>query len=151
MTDFNADRRYDFKVDLAHGQEAERELSEAFHACTIEVKRDDRAADTGNVYVEFEADKGATGRFEPSGIATTEADWQAFKVRDVFLLVPTDYMRTLARKAWVRRRIGEQRHGSCPTRGALVSLHELVHPAVQSECPFCPWPLADHAPFGDAA
>ena len=62
----------DFRYDLKRGQEAEEWFAGLLTSDSIECKRDYRAHDTGNVFVEFES------RGKPSGIRKTEAEHWAF-------------------------------------------------------------------------
>ena len=74
-----ADSRFD--INLLEGKVSESELFDILQ--TVEVKKDFKTHQTGNIAVEFES------RGKPSGIATTEAKWWAF------VLVNKDFDNTM--------------------------------------------------------
>lgn len=87
---------------------------------TIEVKRDDRAEQTGNFYFELECRK--NGIWTPSGInATTAYTW-----------AQVAWPLVIAAPVWVIKRAiadapkRDQPHGSHPTRGAVIEVGELA-------------------------
>lgn len=96
-------------------------IREAFAQGSVEVKTDERAADTRHVFVEYECN----GR--PSGVATTEAMVWAFIIGDRLVAVPADTLLTLARKAYEnpRNRV-ECVRGSHPTKGVRVRVSHLA-------------------------
>lgn len=116
------------------GQAGEAEAGKLFDALTgngselaVEVKRDEKAHATGNVYVEFQ--QGGKGSWRPSGIATTKADvWVfVFPETGTMLAVPTELLKEEARKAHAAGSKGATSHtGDMPTRGALIPTRRLV-------------------------
>ena len=115
-------------LDYARGRQAElwvRSIVDGLRngAITVEVKRDDRAAQTGRFFVEFECN----GR--PSGIQTTQADYWTFIVggRAALFLLTEDVL-YVARRAWAddaRNRV-EQRVGPHKSRGVAVPLASVA-------------------------
>ena len=86
--EYNSDFRYDLKI----GQEYETLLSEVIES-TIEVKRDFKCYETGNLFVEYES------RGKKSGISTTQAKWWVYwfsKTRCI--LIETSELKQLCRK-----------------------------------------------------
>ena len=86
--------RAGFDVDLLIGQAAEGNLAELLKAgvdtpVTLEVKSDQGAWRTGNVYVEYEY------RGKPSGIATSEADYWAFECDGTYFIVTKSRLQSL--------------------------------------------------------
>ncbi len=72
-------------------------LRELLKDSRVEVKRDFCSATTGNVAVEYRC------RGKPSGIATTEAQWQAFILSgdyhdEIVILIKTERLRNLLKK-----------------------------------------------------
>ena len=64
------DMEVTFSRDLKHGKEAERLLGYILGTrCNFEVKRDEQAYETGNVFIEVRGNAG-----QPSGLTTTTAD-----------------------------------------------------------------------------
>ena len=119
-------RDYRFDVQLREGLAVEAWFYEMTSGGDrFEVKNDRRALETGRVYVEFEEDRGHTGRWTPCGIATSQADCWIFALGDpvsCFVGVSTARLRKLVEVAEVR----EQPYGSCPTRARVVPLRALL-------------------------
>ena len=85
-----------FKYDLQFGEQGETLLKEIIEGgYTVEVKRDRKISETGNIAVEVEY----KGR--PSGLTRTQADYYAFicsgdKYNDeVIILITTERLRKL--------------------------------------------------------
>lgn len=119
----------DFDIDLRYGQEGERLVAaflSGFLDGTVEVKRDARAAETGNVYIETECHR--RDGWQPSGIRASQATYWALVVGEAVVLgIPTDVLRTVVDKALdPSLRMGrEERDGSHPTRGVAIPLNVL--------------------------
>lgn len=118
-------------IDRARGEEAEglyRLLRTNLLSGRAEVKRDDRAHSTGNVYVEYECQR--RDGWHPSGIATTGSDDWAFYIKPALIVVPTSTLLNVARAYWE-----DPRHrrdcirGSHPTKGVTIPVSDLV-PAI---------------------
>jgi hypothetical protein len=108
----------DFRYDLKIGQTYENQLSELLGK-KIEVKRDFKCLETGNIFVEYES------RNKPSGIATSEADYYCYWLSDYhFIMIEKDELKKLCRKY-----IGTERDvlgGDMNTsKGILLPLHEF--------------------------
>jgi hypothetical protein len=81
----------DFDLDLSYGQEGEvlvRELLTGGQ--TIEVKRDRRWKDTGNLYVEIECYYTAIAEWKPSGLRVSQAHYWAFVLEEGVIMVPRE-------------------------------------------------------------
>lgn len=116
----------DFRWDLKVGQLHEKWLGELLENVPIEVKRDFRASQTGNVFVEF------FSRGKPSGIATSEALYWAFILGEqTVVLLPTDKLKTLARQAHKNGHIVNGGDANT-SRGVLISVERLVRDAISS-------------------
>jgi len=118
----------DFDVDRARGEEAERlfrKLRSGILVGTTEVKRDDRAANTGNFYVELECQR-ADG-WHDSGLRTTKANGWCIVAWPIVVAMPV----------WILRQVIEGcqpaacRRGSHPTRGVLVPLNSILIRALE--------------------
>lgn len=92
---------YDFKLDLPKGEETERTIAFLLNMQDgdfIEVKRDFKVSDTGNIAIEYEC------RGKPSGIAKTKAIWWAILLNgkkyngEFIALIKTERLRSIARK-----------------------------------------------------
>ena len=90
--------RAGFDADLRQFKKRERVFNEVLdlrEGHYLELKSDQRAAETGNVFVEYRQH----GR--PSGIAISECEWWTTEVvLDVFVTMRTARMKELARRAY---------------------------------------------------
>lgn len=130
MSDEPHNRDHRFDVRLEQGLVAEGWFYEMTRGGDrFEVKHDQQASRTGNLYVEYEHDPGRSGTFIPSGIAASEADCWIFVLGEPphsFLGIATDKLGELARSALKRGRKAEQPYGTCPTHGALVPITAVL-------------------------
>lgn len=82
----------DFKFDLEIGQVYEKQLGELLGK-KIEVKRDFRALETKNIFVEYES------RGKASGLATTESFYYCYFLSDFHcVFIKTDKLKELCRR-----------------------------------------------------
>lgn len=118
----------DFDIDSAVGRQGELivlDLVAALRSGRVEVKIDERAAMTGNVYIEHECLR--RGRWQPSGIATTKANLWAFVLgRGVIVAASVEVVSRVHARALAEGRLRETSRGSHPTRGAIVPLTSIV-------------------------
>lgn len=119
---------YKFDLDLPEGQIAEQMLTEILQGKKkVEVKRDFKAFDTGNVAVEYWC------RGKRSGICKTEADWYAFVLAggfhdEVVVFIATERLKCLCRQLWpnpANRRAGGDDNAS---KMVLVPIKSLLEP-----------------------
>lgn len=83
-----------FDLDLEFGQEGENFVKELLTGGkTVEVKRDRRWKETGNLYIETECYFTGRQAWASSGLTTTKAHYWAFVIEDGILLMPTDALR----------------------------------------------------------
>ena len=91
-----------FDIDLEYGAEGEEAVKQLFAQLesghkTIEVKRDRRTLETGNLFIEcMQKPRGHT-EYKPSGIATSKADIWAFVIGRGIIIASTDAVLWLAR------------------------------------------------------
>jgi hypothetical protein len=83
----------DFDLDFSKGKEGEDLVSETLLSGTIEVKTDLRWKDTGNLYVETECFYQTSQSWEPSGLSVTKADYWAFVLNGLIVILPTEDLR----------------------------------------------------------
>lgn len=117
--------REGFDLDLRHGQAREQALVHELLGSRVEVKSDARCRHTGNLFVEYRH------RGVPSGVSATIAQRWAFEYDDdCWLIVPTDRVRDLARRALAedRRALGGDFDRS---EGALVPVRWFVDRRVE--------------------
>jgi hypothetical protein len=125
-----ADNRFD--INLAEGEIAEAALRNLFTGgVTIEVKRDFRVSETGNVAIE-EANRG-----KPSGITTTQADVWALVLDgpeyegEVTILIKTERLRCIVKDVKKYVRGGDNGHRS---KMRLLPLDWLLKRASNLTC-----------------
>ena len=116
--------REGFDIDLRFGQQAEGECMRLLLLRAgiefIEVKADEKARSTGNVFIEYRQ------RGRPSGIAVTTAQLYAIRISPLhWVWLPTERLKGLARLAYKQRRLA---CGGDYNRyeGVLVPLEWLV-------------------------
>lgn len=129
-----ADRNADgyeprFDVDYDYGRQGElwvTSVAEALKHDRVEVKRDAKFLDTGNLYVEFEC-RGRDGVWRPSGISVTETELWVFVLGDsqMAFVIPTAVLREVSLRLRAQGRIGQETDGSNPTKGVLLKLSHL--------------------------
>jgi hypothetical protein len=79
-----------FDLDFRYGYAGEQLVEELLtNGKTVEVKRDRRWHETGNLYIEVECWYNITQSWQASGIAVTEADYWAFVLEESVLMIPT--------------------------------------------------------------
>lgn len=131
-TDRNADG-YEprFDVDYEYGHQGEMWVTNVVDALKkdrVEVKRDGKFHQTGNLYVEYECWR--RGGWRQSGIATTTAELWVFVLgsSETAIVIPTQLLKNVCRDLWRRdpRPVAEEKDGSHPTRGVLVKLSYLM-------------------------
>lgn len=122
-------RRPEWDIDKARGEEAEalvRRYRTMLASGSCEVKCDDQAARTGNVYVEYECQ--TNDGWRRSGIATTKAAMWFFVLCDMRVVVglPVWLLKNIARQSGSKR---ECVRGSHPTRGVVLPVDALLSEA----------------------
>jgi hypothetical protein len=79
-----------FDLDFSYGYAGEQLVEELLtNGKTVEVKRDRRWHETGNLYIEVECWYNSTQSWQASGVAVTEADYWAFVLEESVLMIPT--------------------------------------------------------------
>jgi hypothetical protein len=119
-----------FDLDYSYGREGEIQIAEflgwiASDQGQVEVKRK-RILDLF-FYVETHCDKGRRGIYQPSGILVTTAKTWAFVIGDtrISVLFPIEELRAMLDDPSSRDK--QEEHGSCPTRGKLISLSVALY------------------------
>ncbi len=85
-------------LDYSLGKEGEDMVDAAVKGIvsgTIEVKRDMKWIDTGNLYIETECFYRASNSWEPSGLSVTKASHWAFVLANLILIIPIDELKTV--------------------------------------------------------
>lgn len=119
----------DFDLDYEYGHQGElfvTSVAAAMQEGRVEVKRDGKFAETGNIYVEYSCLR--RGAWRPSGLATTTADLWVFVLGDseCALVIPTERLKAICRRLYRDGRVAEERDGSHPTKGVLVKVSHVM-------------------------
>ena len=77
----------DWDLDLRYGQDGEESVRRLLTIDTVEVKRDRRWKETGNIYIETSCYYVNDGAFKPSGVSVSKATHFAFVIEDLTILV----------------------------------------------------------------
>jgi hypothetical protein len=126
FADGTREPRFDSDAEIGYQGELFVEgVVEALKRGYGEVKTDERAASTGNVFIESEC-RYRDG-WGPSGIQTTESTIWTFVIgRTVAVSVPVDILRhvwEVGRAEGLER--GGGQNGTHPTRGVVMPIHKL--------------------------
>lgn len=118
---------YDFDLDLPEGEFAEFLVKQLFNGERghIEVKRDFKVSNTGNLAIEYQS------RGRPSGIATTKATWWALVpdgpeyAHELVIFVNINRLKRIARDYYKR---GKHKPGGDKksSRNVLITIEDLV-------------------------
>jgi hypothetical protein len=114
----------DFDLDFTNGREGEQ-LVEALltGGKTVEVKRDIRWQDTGNLYIEYTCYYQKSQSWQWSGIMVTKADYWAFVLGEGVLMVPTNLLKQVCMAS---KRHAETRTPPNPSKGYLITVDDLT-------------------------
>jgi hypothetical protein len=109
----------DFKFDLMLGQIYEQQLGELLNQ-KIEVKRDYKCLETGNIYVEYES------RGKLSGLSTTQANYWCYWLSDEHcVLIKTSRLKEMCRKYLGTNR--DKKGGDSNTsKGILLPMEDFL-------------------------
>jgi hypothetical protein len=111
-------------LDYATGLVGEQLVNELLtNGKKVEVKRDMRWAETGNVYIECYCFYQSSGTWEESGLLVSKADYWAFVLNETVLMLPRDKV--------VRACLEYGKQSQCkiepnPSRGYLVKVVDLI-------------------------
>jgi len=117
--------RSDWDLDLRFGQEGEVIVNSLLTAPieTVEVKRDRRWKETGNLYIETECWSDVLGCWYASGISTTKASHWSFILEDSVLTVPTERVSKAVAFYGVRRVMNRPEYS---TKGFTITVADLL-------------------------
>ena len=118
----------DWDLDLRFGQEGEVAANSLLTAPieTVEVKRDRRWKDTGNLFIETECWSDVTAAWYLSGISVTKATHWSFVLEDILLTIPTSKVRLAVRTYGLPREMNRPEYS---TRGYLITVDNLCRVA----------------------
>ena len=111
-------------LDFATGLAGEKLVHDLLSGnMKVEVKRDMRWAETGNLYIETYCWYNNEQLYMPSGLSVTEADYWAFVLNESVFIVPTKRLQDAV--------ISYGRYVECniqpnPSKGFLISVRDLI-------------------------
>lgn len=115
----------DFDLDLSVGHEGEAFVKELLTGGrTLEVKKDLKWKDTGNLYVETVCWSHNNHEWYPSGLSTTKADYWAFVIENGVVIVSTDTLKTVVSK---RGRAIACNIQPNPSKGYLIRVEDIIN------------------------
>lgn len=119
-------KRSDFDIDLRYGQEGESYVKQLLNIETIEVKRDKRWKNTGNLYIEVWCWSDNNQEWYPSGLQVTKATHWAFVLEETAIIVPVAQLIETVQK------YGNKIECSIPpnySKGFLIKVNDLLEVA----------------------
>lgn len=123
--EYKSVNRSDWDLDLRFGQEGEVLVNNLLTAPieTVEVKRDRRWKDTGNLYIETECWSDVLGCWYASGITVSKASHWSFILEDSVVTVPTDRVRLAVATYGLKREMNRPEYS---TKGYTITVAELL-------------------------
>lgn len=113
----------DWDIDFKEGQYSEELVQNLLNGkSTVEVKRDLRWRETGNLYIETEQFSDYYQKWIPSGLTISKADFWAFQLDSLILFVERNKLREAVLEE--NRKIKMNRQP--PTRGYLVKVSTII-------------------------
>ena len=113
----------DFDLDLKFGVEGETAVANLLSIETVEVKRDARWKETGNLYIETECWYNSSQSWKPSGLSVTKASHYAFVLEGMVVIVPTSDLVEITN---TKGRSIDCKIEPNPSRGYLIKLSDIV-------------------------
>lgn len=110
-------------LDYRDGLEGESLIADLLHIDTVEVKKDRRWIETGNIYVETECYYQNENAWKPSGLYASEATHWAYVLEESAIIIPLD---RLKRVLEVHGRAITCNIPPNPSRGYLVNVGTLI-------------------------
>lgn len=113
----------DWDLDLKFGQEGENTVANLLSIETVEVKRDARWKETGNLYIETECWYNASQSWQPSGLSVSKATHYAFVLEGMVVITTTEDLKAVVEK---NGRPIECKIEPNPSKGFLIKLSNIV-------------------------
>jgi hypothetical protein len=117
----------DFDLDFRDGKEGEdyvEDVVKQIISGTIEVKRDIKWLQTGNIYVETECFFQTTQSWELSGLSVTKATHWAFVLGEMVIILPTEDLKTVVE---VDGHAIQTDIEPNPTKGYLIKIEHIIN------------------------
>lgn len=116
-------RNSDFDIDLKFGKVGEDTVANLLSIDTVEVKRDARWKETGNLYIETECWYNASQSWEASGLSVSKATHYAFVLEGMVVIVTTQDLKDITAN---KGRAIECKIEPNPSKGFLIKLSDIV-------------------------
>jgi len=114
----------DFDLDFAYGHEGEQLVRELLTGgLTVEVKRDRRWVETGNIYIDTAFYSRSTHNWVESGIMKTKADRWAFVLEKLVIIATIEDVKKAIDT--YGRPISNEREPN-PSKGFLITVDDLM-------------------------
>ena len=114
-----------FDLDFGYGRQGETLVEELLTGGkTVEVKRDRRWVETGNLYIETGCYFTKIDDWAPSGLFVTEAAYWAFVIQESIFIVPTETLKEVVAK--YGRRITCKIEPNI-SNGYLIKVEDLIN------------------------
>lgn len=115
----------DWDIDLRFGQDGETYVNNLLtNIETVEVKRDKRWIETGNLFIETQCWSDKVNKWYESGINASKASHWAFVLEDLVVIIPLEKLKTIVEKH------GKPIHMNRPeysTKGYLVTIESVFN------------------------
>jgi hypothetical protein len=113
----------DFDIDLKFGKEGENTVANILSIETVEVKRDKRWKETGNLYIETDCWYNGSQSWEKSGLSVSKATHYAFVLEGMVVVLPTPDLKEIVKN---KGRKIECKIEPNPSKGYLIKLSDMV-------------------------
>jgi hypothetical protein len=113
----------DFDIDLKFGQQGEATVANILSIETVEVKRDKRWKETGNLYIETECWYNASQSWKPSGLSVSKATHYAFVLENMVVITTTEDLKVVVEKNGRAIKCNIEPN---PSKGYLIKLSHIV-------------------------
>ena len=116
----------DFDIDFRYGQTGEKLVEHLLNGSikTVEVKKDKRWIETGNVFIETDCYYQSINKWNKSGINVTKATHYAFVLEESVVIVTTQNLLKAIRKQG--KKIQNKKEPN-PSRGYLIKPEQIFY------------------------
>jgi hypothetical protein len=113
----------DFDIDLKFGQQGEATVANILSIETVEVKRDKRWKETGNLYIETDCWYNASQSWKPSGLSVSKATHYAFVLENMVVITTTEDLKAVVENSGKAIKCNIEPN---PSKGYLIKLSHIV-------------------------
>ena len=113
----------DWDLDFKFGVEGENLVANLLSVDTVEVKRDKRWKDTGNLYIETDCWYNRSNTWAESGLSVSKASHWAFVLEDLVLFVKIEDLKAVVK---LKGRPIECKIEPNPSKGYLIKVSNIM-------------------------